>query len=95
MPVSVEVKIRQGRKTCTLITGFEPFKIDSDMLAEELRHVCAGATAISDVPGKGKEVMVQGKHLKTVQKILAEKGVPERWIVCADLKKKKKHGEGV
>ena len=40
------MKIRQGRKACTLITGFEPFLvIDADTMAEDLRKVCAGSTS--------------------------------------------------
>lgn len=44
-PISVTVKIRQGRKACTLITGFEGYGLDADDLAEELRKVCASSTA--------------------------------------------------
>lgn len=44
-PISVAVKIRQGRKACTLITGFETFGLGAEDLAEELRRVCASATA--------------------------------------------------
>lgn len=40
------MKVRQGRKASTLITGFEPFLIiDAEELAEDLRKVCAGATS--------------------------------------------------
>ncbi len=39
-------KVRQGRKACTLITGFEPFLvIDAQEMADELRKTCAGATS--------------------------------------------------
>ena len=44
-PISVVVKIRQGRKACTLLTGYEPFGLQADDLAEELRKVCASSTA--------------------------------------------------
>lgn len=44
-PVSVVVKIRQGRKACTLVTNFEPFFITADSLADDLRHLCASSTA--------------------------------------------------
>lgn len=45
-PIEVVTKIRQGRKACTLITGFEPFLvIEAEDMAEELKRICAGATA--------------------------------------------------
>lgn len=45
-PVQVVMKIRQGRKASTLITGFEPFLvIDAEEMAEDLRKACAGATS--------------------------------------------------
>ena len=39
------VKIRQGRKACTLITGHETFGLQADDLAEELRKICASSTS--------------------------------------------------
>jgi translation initiation factor 2D len=39
------VKIRQGRKASTLITNFEPYLLNADFLAEELRRICASATS--------------------------------------------------
>lgn len=47
-PISVVVKIRQGRKASTLITGFEPFFLEADELAEELKTRCASATSGED-----------------------------------------------
>jgi translation initiation factor 2D len=45
-PVQVTMKVRQGRKVCTLISGFEPYLVvDAEDMAEELRKVCAGATS--------------------------------------------------
>ena len=45
-PIQVVMKVRQGRKATTLITGFEPFLvIDAEEMAEDLRKVCAGATS--------------------------------------------------
>ena len=45
-PIQVTMKVRQGRKASTLITGFEPFLvIDAEEMAEDLRKVCAGATS--------------------------------------------------
>ncbi|PCH42981.1 putative eukaryotic translation initiation factor eIF1/SUI1 [Wolfiporia cocos MD-104 SS10] len=94
-PIQVVVKIRQGRKACTLLTGFEPYMLDAEELAEELRKICASSTSVSPVQGKASEmeVMVQGKQIKAVSDLLIAKGVPKRWIESADLsaeKKKKK-----
>lgn len=44
-PISVGVKLRQGRKAATLITGFESYFLKADELAEELRKLCASSTS--------------------------------------------------
>ena len=44
-PVSIVVKSRQGRKACTFITGYEPFSMEADELADELRKACASSTS--------------------------------------------------
>ena len=44
-PISIAIKIRQGRKAVTLITGFEPFSVNADDLGEELRKLCAAQTS--------------------------------------------------
>lgn len=43
------IKIRQGRKTVTVVSGLEAFGIDVDDFAEELRKLCAGS-ASSELP---------------------------------------------
>jgi translation initiation factor 2D len=43
-PIQVVMKIRQGKKASTMITGFEPFFVDGEEMAEDLRKSCAGAT---------------------------------------------------
>lgn len=90
--ISVIVKLRQGRKACTLVTNFEPYFLEADRLAEELRHLCASSTAVSPLPGKnaGLEVMVQGKQIKAVTDLLLGKGIAKKWIEAADLTEKKK-----
>ncbi|KAG0700484.1 hypothetical protein DFH29DRAFT_931661 [Suillus ampliporus] len=89
-PISVVVKIRQGRKACTLITGFEPFLLEAVDLAEELKTICASSTSVSPAPGKssGMEVLVQGKQIKAVTEFLASRGVPKRWMETVDGGKK-------
>ena len=39
------VKARQGRKASTLVTGFEPFSLEGDEMADELKRLCACATS--------------------------------------------------
>ncbi|KAH9915323.1 uncharacterized protein B0H18DRAFT_886092 [Fomitopsis serialis] len=91
-PIQVIVKIRQGRKACTLVTGFEPYFLSAEDLAEELRRVCASSTSVNPVQGKASEseVMVQGKQMKAVTDMLLNKGVPKKWIECADMTAEKK-----
>ncbi|KAF9502136.1 hypothetical protein BDN71DRAFT_1459374 [Pleurotus eryngii] len=91
-PISVAVKIRQGRKAATLITGFEPFLLVAEDLADELRKLCASATSVSPATGKssGQEVLVQGKHAQVVTDLLLGNGVPKKWIEVHDLSDGKK-----
>ncbi|OAX35496.1 hypothetical protein K503DRAFT_696918 [Rhizopogon vinicolor AM-OR11-026] len=91
-PITVVVKIRQGRKASTLITGFEPFFLEAVEVAEELKTRCASATSVSPTPGKstGMEVLVQGKQIKAVTEFLASRGVPKKWMETADLSGGKK-----
>ncbi|KAF7356792.1 Eukaryotic translation initiation factor SUI1 family protein [Mycena venus] len=45
-PIQIVVKIRQGRKASTLVSGFEPFLVLSgEEMAEDLRKICAGSTS--------------------------------------------------
>ncbi|KAJ6476284.1 eukaryotic translation initiation factor SUI1 family protein [Mycena sanguinolenta] len=91
-PIQVVVKIRQGRKASTLVTGFEPFLVLSgDEMAEELRKICAGATSVSPRGGgvPGLEVLVQGKQSKVVFDYLTNKGIQKKWIEVSDLVGKK------
>ncbi|KAF7319522.1 Eukaryotic translation initiation factor SUI1 family protein [Mycena chlorophos] len=91
-PIQVVMKLRQGRRPSTLITGFEPFLVVSaEDMAEDLRKICAGATSVSPAPGNtpGQEVLVQGKQSKAVSEYLMEKGVPKKWIETKDQTGKK------
>ncbi|THH17973.1 hypothetical protein EUX98_g9030 [Antrodiella citrinella] len=92
-PIKVTAKIRQGRKTATLVTGFESFFLQADEFADELEKVCASSTSVSPLPGKASsdmEVMVQGKQTKAVTDFLMARGVPKKWIEVADLSNAKK-----
>jgi translation initiation factor 2D len=44
-PIVMGIKIRQGRKTVTVVSGLEAFGIDVDDFAEELRKLCAGSAS--------------------------------------------------
>ncbi|KAH9037455.1 hypothetical protein EDB85DRAFT_606006 [Lactarius pseudohatsudake] len=90
--ITVTAKARQGRrgKTCTHITGFEPFNISADALADALRVRCASSTSVSLVAGGGQEVMVQGTQTRVVLELLESLGVPKKWIETAGIKDKKK-----
>ncbi|KAI6118492.1 hypothetical protein EDD16DRAFT_1480968 [Pisolithus croceorrhizus] len=90
-PVSIVAKTRQGRRANTLVSGFEPFLLEAEEMAEELRRICAGSTGVSSLPGKAvrSEVLVQGKQIKAVTDFLLSRGVPKKWIETADLTVKK------
>ncbi|KAG5636629.1 hypothetical protein H0H81_007370 [Sphagnurus paluster] len=93
-PIQVVMKVRQGRKVSTMISGFEPFLVvGAEDMAEDLRKVCAGATSVSPVPGKpansGMEVLIQGKQSVAVIDYLTSKGIPKKWIEVVDLSGKK------
>ncbi|EIW76663.1 hypothetical protein CONPUDRAFT_157843 [Coniophora puteana RWD-64-598 SS2] len=92
--ISAAVKTRQGNRVATLITGFEPYLLDADELAEELRKTCASATSVSPLAGKnaGLEIFVQGKQVKPVVDLLISKGVPKQWI-DAEIPKAKPKGK--
>lgn len=54
-PIQVVIKVRQGRKASTLISGFEPFLVvDAEEMADDLRKACAGATS-----GKLRQIAIQ------------------------------------
>ncbi|KAG6916814.1 hypothetical protein DXG01_005196 [Tephrocybe rancida] len=93
-PIQVSMKVRQGRKVSTMISGFEAFLVvNAEDMAEDLRKICAGATSVSPIPGKpagsGMEVLVQGKQSQSVIEYLTGKGIPKKWIETHDLSGKK------
>ncbi|KAJ3212823.1 Eukaryotic translation initiation factor 2D [Dinochytrium kinnereticum] len=76
-PINITVEIRQGRKTVTRITGVETYGIDPEILASELKVLCASSTTVSPLPSKTStplfEVMIQGSKVREVCGCLAEK----------------------
>ncbi|KAG8739754.1 hypothetical protein FRC11_000566, partial [Ceratobasidium sp. 423] len=85
-PMQVQTKTRQGRKVVTLITGFEPFRLDPEVLSEELRKRCASSTSVAPCAEKPKqlEVMVQGSQIKAVTALLLELGLPKKWVKVSE-----------
>jgi translation initiation factor 2D len=47
-PISISIKMRQGRKAVTLITNYEPFFLTADGMSEDLRRLCAAQTSGTD-----------------------------------------------
>ncbi|CAE6439388.1 unnamed protein product [Rhizoctonia solani] len=94
-PVHVQTKTRQGRKVVTLITGFEPFGLDPEVLSEELRKRCASSTSVAPCVEKPKqlEVMVQGSQVKAVAVLLLELGLPKKWLKISENTGKGKGGK--
>ena len=67
-PVSVVIKIRQGRKACTLLSGYEPFGMQAEELAEEVPACCA--CCADDRGGEacgGRKVMVSWVRARRVE----------------------------
>ncbi|EUC54500.1 translation initiation factor SUI1 [Rhizoctonia solani AG-3 Rhs1AP] len=93
-PVNVQTKSRLGRAV-TLITGFESFGIDPEVLSDELRKRCASSTSITPRVEKPKqlEVMVQGSQIKAVTTLLLELGLPKKWVKVSDNTGKGKGGK--
>ncbi|CUA73336.1 Eukaryotic translation initiation factor 2D [Rhizoctonia solani] len=94
-PVNVQTKARQGRKVVTLITGFESFGIDPELLSDELRKRCASSTSVTPCVEKPKqlEVMVQGNQTKAVAALLLELGLPKKWVKVSESTGKGKGGK--
>ncbi|KAE9409040.1 hypothetical protein BT96DRAFT_1013162 [Gymnopus androsaceus JB14] len=96
-PIQIVIKIRQGRKASTLISGFELFGIDTEDMKEELRKGVGVGVSVSPLPGAGSnsgsqsQVLVQGKQAKAVLGYLVGKmGVPSKWVEVKDLSGGKK-----
>ena len=89
--VGIILETRGGNKTVTRVYGFEPYSINPQPLADELRKACAGSTSIEPFKGgKGMEVMVQGPQREAVSKALEKRGINKQWIETTDKTKGKK-----
>ncbi|KAJ3213126.1 Eukaryotic translation initiation factor 2D [Clydaea vesicula] len=82
--IKISVKQRAGRKTITVVNGFERYGIDYKILESEMKLKCAASTSITDIPPTKKnekfdlkEIMVQGTKVKEIFLILENKfGIP-------------------
>lgn len=95
--ISITLETRSGNKTVTKVAGLEPFYVSPRLLADELRKVCAGSTAVEPLAGAAKKnekpvevVMVQGPQRDAVVKALERRGVLRQWVEVLDKTKKKK-----
>ncbi|GAA5849354.1 hypothetical protein JCM3766R1_005325 [Sporobolomyces carnicolor] len=98
-PHVIKVSIKNvGKRQVTLISGHENWNelVNSDRLAEELKHKSASSVSIQPLAGSAKkhqtpkvEIMCQGTHDKLVTSLLVAKGVPKRFVEV-DLTKSKK-----
>ncbi|KAF7974404.1 hypothetical protein HWV62_12252 [Athelia sp. TMB] len=85
-PISVVVKARNG-DVSTRVSGFEPYMIEADFLANELNTICASADSGSPAQPeskKGRAVLVRGNHIVVVEELLVSMGVPKRCIKSVD-----------
>lgn len=83
--VGILLETRGGNKTVTRVFGFEPFFVNAQPLADELRKGCASSTSVEPFKGgKGMEVMVQGPQKDAVVKALEKRGVMKAWIEVND-----------
>ena len=58
------------------------------------RRILSLCVIVSPLPGRGanagSEVLIQGKQIKAVTDLLAERGIPKKWVEAVDLTEKKK-----
>ncbi|KAL1648786.1 hypothetical protein SLS58_001966 [Diplodia intermedia] len=93
--VNITLETRSGNKTVTKTSGVEPYFINPQVLADELRKACASSTSVEQKVGSSPrnpvmEVMVQGPQKEAVLKALEKRGVPKGWVEVVDKTKKKK-----
>ena len=95
--ISIVLETRSGNKTVTKVSGLEPFFVQPQPLADELRKACAGSTSVEKLQGSSAknpvmEVMIQGPQRDAVVKALEKRGVDKKWIDVQDKTKSKKKG---
>lgn len=89
--VGIIMETRSGNKTATRVHNLEPFFLNPQALADELRKTCASSTSVEPFrAGKGMEVMVQGPQRDAVLAALERRGVAKTWVEMTDKTKGRK-----
>ncbi|KAF2491644.1 RNA binding protein-like protein Ligatin/Tma64 [Lophium mytilinum] len=93
--IQIVLETRTGSKTVTKVHGVEPFFIQPQDLADELRKACASSTSVDKLMGSSPknpvmEILVQGPQKDAVFKALERRGVLRGWVEVVDKTKKKK-----
>lgn len=80
--IKLSTEKRTGTKVITKIVGLELFLIEPSKFAEELKIACAGSATVTPIREGVKElqIIIQGNHIKTISKLLEDKGVRSSWI---------------
>lgn len=95
--IHILLETRGANKTVTKVSGVEPYFINPQPLADELRKACAGSTSVDKLVGSSPknpvmEIMVQGPQTDAVMKALEKRGVHRSWVDVLDKTKGKKKG---
>ncbi|KAH8723527.1 hypothetical protein GQ44DRAFT_710066 [Phaeosphaeriaceae sp. PMI808] len=93
--IQITLETRSGNKTVSKVHGLEPYYIEPQPLADELRKTCAGSTSVDKLQGSSPknpvmEVMIQGPQKDAIIKALEKRGVHRNWIEVMDKTKGKK-----
>ncbi|KAF2810642.1 RNA binding protein-like protein Ligatin/Tma64 [Mytilinidion resinicola] len=93
--IQIVLETRTGSKTVTKVHGIEPFFIQPQALADELRKACASSTSVDKLMGSSPknpvmEILAQGPQKDAVFKALERRGVLRGWVEVVDKTKKKK-----
>ncbi|KAJ2489323.1 hypothetical protein IWW37_004060 [Coemansia sp. RSA 2050] len=77
---------KMGSKVITRVSGLEPYGIDPQTLAKELRTACASSTTVDAIPGKknAQMVIVQGHQIAALTRLLEQHRLPARLISVVD-----------
>ncbi|KAF4313667.1 RNA binding protein ligatin tma64 [Botryosphaeria dothidea] len=92
--ITILLETRSGNKTVTKTSGVEPYLVNPQALADELRKACASSTSVERLVGSSPknpvmEVMVQGPQKDAVLKALEKRGVARGWVEVVDKTKKR------
>ena len=93
--IQIMLETRSGNKTVTKLSGVEAFRINPQLLADDLQKACASSTSVGQLTGSSPknpvtEILVQGPQKEVVTKALERRGVSRGWIEVVDKTKGKK-----